>query len=127
MLFRSTTGTFSGNLTLTGYLTPNKGIVYTPNTVTNTGFTIDFTRDSLVKLSISADATITLSNYQTGKVVDMIVYNSALQNKTLTHGCLANNATNGGTTITVPFSGCIHLKYFSLDGDNVNTFVSIVH
>jgi hypothetical protein len=120
--------TFNANtVTFTGAVTPEKGFIYTPNVLsTLTSYTIDFERDSLVKYNLDNDLTISLSNYVAGKVVEMWITNSAGQNKTVTHGCLANNSTVKSTTFTILSLSCAYLRYFSIDGDQVNTFVSIV-
>ena len=86
---------------------------------------MDFVRDSLIKFNVNADVTISLSNYTPGKIVEVWITNSAAQNKTITHGCLANNSTSKLTTFTIQSSSCAFLKYFSIDGDQANTFVSI--
>lgn len=119
--------TFNGDsVDFTGAVKPEKGFVYSPNVrSTITTFTLDFNRDSLIKFDVNADATITLSNYVYGKVVEVWITNSAAQNKTITHGCLANNSTSKLTTFTIGANACAHLKYFSIDGDQANTFVSI--
>ena len=56
--------------------------------------------------------------------VPLVVLATA-QNKTITHGCLANNSTSKLTTFTISSQSCALLKYFSIDGDQPNTFVSI--
>lgn len=109
-----------------GVVKPDKGFVYTPNVQsTLTTLTIDFNRDSLIKFNVTADASITLSNYVYGKVVEVWITNSAAQNKTITHGCFANNSTSKQTTFTIAAQSCAYLRYFSIDGDQANTFVSI--
>ena len=119
--------TFNANdVIFTGEVNPQKGFVYTPNVLsTITSFGLDFNRDSLVKFNVNDNATITLSNYLSGKVVEVWITNSAAQNKTITHGCLANNSTSKATTFTITSGSCAHLKYFSVDGDQANTYVSI--
>ncbi len=110
----------------TGTVAPEKGFIYTPNVLsTITSFALDFQRDNLVKFNITDNLTITLSNYVYGKVVEMWITNSAAQNKTITHGCLANNSTSKATTFTILSNSCAYLRYFSIDGDQANTFVSI--
>ena len=119
--------TFNANdAVFTGSVNPQKGFHYTPNVLsTLTSFTIDFNRDSLIKFNVTADASITLSNYVYGKIVEVWITNSAAQNKVITHGCLANNSTSKATTFTIQAQSCAFLKYFSIDGDQSNVFVSI--
>jgi hypothetical protein len=110
-----------------GAVTPEKGFAYSPNNITSnaTTYTIDFVRDSMVRMSCNDNMSITLTNYQYGKIVEVWVTNGANQNKTITHGCLANNSTAKATSFTIQANACAFLKYFSIDGDNANTFVSI--
>jgi hypothetical protein len=110
-----------------GVVNPQKGFAYTPNNITtnSTAYTIDFDRDSMVRMSVNDNSTITLSNYKSGKIVEVWMTNSAAQNKSITHGCLANNSTSKLTTFTIQSNSCAFLKYFSIDGDLANTFVSI--
>lgn len=118
---------FNGDsVDFTGAIKPEKGLVYTPNVqATLTTFAINFQSDSLIKFDVNADASITLSNYVYGKVVEVWITNSAAQNKTITHGCLANNSTSKATSFTILSNSCAYLRYFSIDGDQANTFVSI--
>jgi hypothetical protein len=119
---------FNANtINFTGTVMPAKGFAYTPNNITSnaTSYTIDFSRDSMMRLSCNDNMSITLTGYQTGKIVEVWVTNGANQNKTITHGCLANNSTEQSTTFTILANSCAFLKYFSIDGDNQNTFVSI--
>jgi hypothetical protein len=119
--------TFNANtVTFTGAVTPEKGFIYTANVLpTVSSFTIDFERDNLIKFNVIDNLTISLSNYVFGKVVEMWITNSAAQNKTITHGCFANNSTSKSTTFTILSQSCAYLRYFSINGDKVNTFVSI--
>jgi hypothetical protein len=118
---------FNGDsVDFTGAIKPEKGLIYSSNVQsTLTTFALDFNRDSLIKFNVTADASITLSNYVYGKVVEVWITNSAAQNKTITHGCLANNSTSKQTTFTILASSCAYLRYFSINGDQANTFVSI--
>ncbi len=110
----------------TGTVAPQKGFIHTPNVQsTLTTLNIDFDRDSLIKFNVNDNATITLSNFVYGKVVEVWITNSAAQNKTITHGCFANNSTEHSTTFTIIAESCAYLRYFSIDGDLANTFVSI--
>ncbi len=120
-------GTMNGNtVTFTGTVNPAKGFVYTANVLqTVTSLNIDFNRDNLLKIDVNADLTISLSNYVYGKVVELWITNSAAQNKTITHGCLANNSTTKATTFTILAGSCAYLRYFSINGDNANTYVSV--
>ena len=110
-----------------GAVTPEKGFAYLPNNITSnaTSYTIDFMRDSMIRMSCNDNMSITLTNYQYGKIVEVWITNGANQNKTVTHGCVANNSTAKATSFTIQANACAFLKYFSIDGDNANTFVSI--
>lgn len=120
-------GVMNGNsVTFTGTVNPAKGFIYTANVLTTgTTLNINFDRDNLIKFDVNDNANVNLSNYVNGKVVEVWITNSAAQNKTITHGCLANNSTAKSTSFTILAGSCAYLRYFSIDGDNANTFVSI--
>jgi hypothetical protein len=113
----------------TGTVAPDKGFIYTPTVLpgSQTAFTIDFSTTSLIKANVAADCTITLSNYVYGKVVEVWLTNTSGSNRTITHGCTATNSTVNSTTFTIPATSSAYLRYFSVDGDNANTFVAIQH
>jgi hypothetical protein len=113
----------------TGVLAPQKGFIYSPTVLpgAQTAFTIDFSTTSLIKASLSADLTITLSNYVYGKVVEVWLTNTGGLTRTITHGCTATNSTENSTTFTMSPTSSAYLRYFSIDGDNANTFVAIQH
>lgn len=117
----------ANNVQLTGSVNPQKGFTYTPNNITGaaTSYTVDFFRDSMVRMTVNDNMTISLQNYVYGKIVEVWITNTAAQNKVITHGCFANNSTSKATTFTITSQSCAYLKYFSLDGDQANTFVSI--
>lgn len=113
----------------TGTVGPEKGFIYTPTILqgAQTAFTIDFSTTSLIKATLTADLTITLSNYVYGKVVEVWLTNTGGLTRTITHGCTATNSTENSTTFTMPATSSAYLRYFSIDGDNANTFVSVQH
>lgn len=117
----------ANSATFFGTITPAKGFIYTPNTFSSATFAIDFSRD-VVKYSTSASGfTISFTQYVPGKVVEVWLQNSAGTSQTVTHGCLANNSTVNATTVAIPGTSSIFLKYFSIGSDIANTFVSITH
>jgi hypothetical protein len=121
---------FNANtIEFTGTVAPEKGFIYTPTVLpgSQTAFTIDFSTTSLIKANVAADCTITLSNYVYGKVVEVWLTNTSGSNRTITHGCTATNSTVNSTTFTIPSTSSAYLRYFSVDGDNANTFVAIQH
>jgi hypothetical protein len=111
----------------TGTVNPQKGFIYNPTILAGaqTAFTIDFSTTSLIKATLAADCTITLSNYVHGKVVEVWLTNTGGAARTITHGCTATNATDNSTTFTMSGTSSAYLRYFSIDGDNANTFVAI--
>jgi hypothetical protein len=122
--------TFNGDaVEFTGVVSPQKGFILTPNVISAnvTTETIDFSRDCLKKHNIVADCTITLQNFVAGKVVEMWITNLSGSNRAVTHGVSALNSTNNGTTVTIPSTSSAYFKYFSIDGDAANTFLSVVH
>jgi hypothetical protein len=111
----------------TGVVSPEKGFIYAPTVLpgSQTAFTIDFSTTSLIKASIAADLTISLSNYIYGKVVEVWITNTGGAARTVTHGCTATNSTLNSTTFTMSGTSSAYLRYFSIDGDNANTFVTV--
>ena len=110
-----------------GVVNPQKGFIYTPNVVseiTNT-ITLDISNNSMCKFTINNISTIALTNFQNGKVVEVWLTNVDNNNHSVTHGCLANNSTVGTSSFTVAAGRSAYLRYFSIDGDQANTFVSI--
>jgi hypothetical protein len=121
---------FNANaIEFTGTVSPEKGFIYVPTILpgSQTAFTIDFSTTSLIKASVAADCTISLSNYIYGKVVEVWLTNTSGSNRTITHGCTATNSSENSTTFTMPATSSAYLRYFSIDGDNANTFVAIQH
>jgi hypothetical protein len=113
----------------TGVVEPTKGFIYTPTVLqgAQTAFTIDFSTTSLIKATLTADLTISLSNYVYGKVVEVWLTNTGGLTRTITHGCTATNSSENSATFTMPATSSAYLRYFSIDGDNANTFVAIQH
>jgi len=113
----------------TGVISPEKGFIYTPTVLVGaqTAFTIDFSTTSLIKATLTADLTISLSNYVYGKVVEVWLTNTGGLTRTVTHGCTATNSSENSATFTMPGTSSAYLRYFSIDGDNANTFVAIQH
>jgi hypothetical protein len=119
----------SGDGFVNGTFISEKGFIYTPTVLpgSQTAFTIDFSTTSLIKANVAADCTITLSNYVYGKVVEVWLTNTSGSNRTITHGCTEINSTVNSTTFTIPATSSAYLRYFSVDGDNANTFVAVQH
>lgn len=117
----------ANSVEFTGTVAPNKGFIYTPTVLagSQTAFTINFATTSLIKANIASDCVISLSNYVYGKVVEVWILNTSGVNRTVTHGCSAENSTINSTTVTIPGTSSAYLRYFSIDGDNANTFVAI--
>jgi hypothetical protein len=115
------------NLTITGNTFPQKGFIYTPRILqgAQTAITINFATDSVIRATFAATVTNTLSNYVTGKVVEMWLTNTAGSTQSLAHGCLANNSTTGTTSTNISAGYTVHLKYFSIGLDQANTFVAV--
>lgn len=120
--------TFNANtVTFTGAVTPEKGFIHTPNVLsTLTTLSLNFERDNLIKFNVNDDATITLSNYVAGKVIEVWITNNGGQNKTIIHGCLSTNSSVKDESFTIVDGACAYLRYFSIGEDQANTFVFIV-
>jgi hypothetical protein len=113
----------------TGTVAPEKGFIYTPRLPVGnqTAITIDFSSDVIIKANLAADLTFTLTNFVYGKVVEVWLVNTGGLTRTITHGCTATNSTENSATFTMPGTSSAYLRYFSIDGDNANTFVAIQH
>jgi hypothetical protein len=111
----------------TGTVAPEKGFIYSPTMLVGnqTAITIDFATTSLIKAELIADLTISFTNYQYGKVVEVWLTNTGGNPRTITHGCSALNSTINATTFTMSATSSAYLRYFSINGDLANTFVSV--
>ena len=122
--------TFNGDsVEVTGSINPQKGFIYTPRVMSGaqTAITVDFTNDSMIKASLTADLTVSFSNYIPGKIVEVWLTNTGGTNRVVTHGCSATNSSENATTFTIPGTSSAYIRYFSIDGDLANTFVTSVH
>lgn len=123
--------TFNGtSAVFNGVVNPQKGFIYNPNVISgiiNT-LSIDIANNSLYKFTCNNTTTISLNNFQVGKVVEVWLTNADTgfgSNHTITHGCYANNSTIGSASFTLTSLHSAYLRYFSIDGDLANTFVSV--
>ena len=119
---------FNGNsVEFSGVLEPKKGFIYTPNVISSnvTTLSIDIANNSLYKISCNNDVSITLGGFQYGKVVEVWMTNYSGSNRTVTHGCSAINSTVNATTFTISATSSAYIRYFSIDGDLANTYVSV--
>lgn len=113
----------------TGVVSPERGFIYTPRILqgAQTAITINFADDSMIRGTFTATVTNSFSNYTAGKVVEVWLTNTAGNGQSVVHGCLANNSTIGATSLTIASGRSVLLKYFSIAGDNANTFVAITY
>jgi hypothetical protein len=113
----------------TGVVNPQKGFVYNPRVPAGnqTAITINYATDSMVKANLVADLTISHSNFLAGKVVEVWLVNTGGTSRTVTHGLTALNSTTNSTTFTIPSTSSAYLRFFSIDGDLANTFVTVSH
>ena len=122
--------TFNGDSAeFTGTLIPAKGFVYIPRILSGaqTAITINFSNDSIIKASLTADLTISLTNYVAGKVIEVWLTNTGGTARTVTHGCSATNSSENATTFNIPATSSAYIRYFSIGGDLANTFVTSIH
>jgi hypothetical protein len=122
--------TFNGDsVDFTGVVKPEKGFVYTPRIPSGnqTAITINYATDSMIKANLAADLTVSHSNFVTGKVVEMWLVNTSGAGRTITHGLSSINSTTNSTTFTIAATSSAYLRFFSIDGDLANTFVSVVY
>ncbi len=110
-----------------GVVNPQKGMIFSPRVPVDnqTAITLDFRTDVIIKATLVADLTVTLSNYVYGKVVEIWLTNTSANPRTITHGCTDVNSTTNSTTFTMAATSSAYLRYFSIDGDNANTFVAV--
>ena len=140
MLANTSGAIFGGNLNIAGNVTmigiaatgqfnPQKGLIYTPRVLSGaqTAITIDFANDSIIRATLTADLTVTLSNYVTGKMVEIWLTNTGGATRTITHGCSATNSSENATTFSIPATSSAYIRYFSIGGDLANTFVTSTH
>jgi hypothetical protein len=111
----------------TGTVNPQKGFIYNPTVLVGnqTAFTIDYSTTSLIKATLTADLTISHSDYVAGKVVEVWLTNTSGSTRTVTHGCSAINSSENSTTFTMASTSSAYLRYFSIGTDNANTFVAV--
>jgi hypothetical protein len=114
----------------TGVVNPQKGFKYTPNVLSGivTSLSIDIANNSLYYFKTNNTTTISLSGYTQGKIVEVWITNTDTgvgSNHTITHGCLANNSTIGATSFTLTSLHSAYIKYFSINGDQANTYCHI--
>jgi hypothetical protein len=122
--------TFNGDSAqFTGTLIPTKGFVYIPRILSGaqTAITINFSNDSIIKASLTADLTVSLSNYVAGKVIEVWLTNTGGTARTVTHGCSATNSSENSTTFNIPATSSAYIRYFSIGSDLANTFVTSIH
>jgi hypothetical protein len=112
-----------------GTVVPEKGFVYTPRILSGpqTAITVDFINDSIIKADLTADLTLSFTNYTAGKVVEVWLTNTGGPGRTVTHGCSATNSSENATTFTIPGTSSAYIRYFSIDGNLANTYVTSVH
>jgi hypothetical protein len=122
--------TLNGNTAeFSGAVNPQKGFVYTPRLPigAQTAISINYSTDSIIKANCAADVTITHTNFTAGKVVELWLTNTGGTNRTVTHGISALNSTTNATTFTILGTSSAYLKFFSIDGDIANSFVTVIY
>jgi hypothetical protein len=117
------------DVTFTGVVNPQKGFIFTPRIPAGnqTAITIDYASDSMIKANLVADLTFSHTNFVTGKLVEVWLVNSGGTARTITHGVAAINSTTNSLTFNMAGTSAAYLKYFSVDGNLANTFVSVVY
>ena len=116
-------------VTFDGTVYPAKGFIYDPRefAAAQTAVTIDFANDVVLKANCAADITFSFSNFTAGKQVEVWLTNTSGLSRTVTHGCSAVNSTKNSTTFTLASTSTAWLKYYCVNGDLANTFVTIVN
>ena len=90
-----------------------------------TTLAIDYSTDTVIKANLVADLTITHSNFNTGKAVEVWLVNADNNSRTITHGISALNSTTNSLTFTIPATSSAHLRFFNINSDLANTFVKV--
>jgi hypothetical protein len=116
-------------VTFDGTVYPAKGFIYDPRefAAAQTAVTINFANDVVLKANCAADITFSFSNYTAGKQVEVWLTNTSGLSRTVTHGCSAVNSTKNSTTFTLASTSTAWLKYYCVNGDLANTFVTVVN
>ena len=112
-----------------GVVTPQKGFIYTPREFAGaqTAITIDFANNVVLKANCAADITFSFVNYTAGKQVEVWLTNTSGLTRTVTHGCSSVNSTKNATTFTIPSTATAWMKYYCVNGDLANTFVTVIN
>ena len=112
-----------------GVVTPQKGFIYTPREFAGaqTAVTIDFANNVVLRANCSADITFSFVNFTSGKQVEVWLTNTSGSTRTVTHGCSAVNSTKNATTFTIPSTATVWMKYYCVNVDVANTFVTVVN
>lgn len=119
--------TFNGaNVTFTGQVNAQKGFSCTTKNVTSNSYVIDFVADGVIRMDINAAASISFTNYIPGKQIDVWVKNTSGSTRTVTHGCLSENATNNNTTKSMPSTSTMLLRYTCFGVDSANVCVAVI-
>jgi hypothetical protein len=90
-----------------------------------TTLAIDYSTDTVIKANLVADLTITHSNFNTGKAVEVWLVNADNNSRTITHGISALNSTTNSLTFTIPATSSAHLRFFNINSDLANTFIKV--
>lgn len=116
-------------VTFDGTVYPAKGFIYDPRefAAAQTAVTIDFANDVVLKANCSADITFSFANFTAGKQVEVWLTNTSGLSRTVTHGCSSINSTKNSTTFTLASTSTAWLKYYCVNGDLANTFVTVVN
>ena len=120
--------TFNANeVSFAGTVNPQKGFIYSPNTVSSnvTSYSIDMANNSVYKISCNNALNLSVTGFQSGKVTEVWLTHYGNNNDAITHGCVSGNATKTGTSFNVNIPTLVYLRYFSVGSDLANTYVSI--
>ena len=123
----SNSQTISGNVTISGIVSPEKGLIFLPLVYpgAQTAITLDFANNSLVRANASSGVVASFFNLTAGKTVDLWITNTSGGTIVFTHGCSSLYSTVGATTYTIPATSSIRASYVSFGTNAANTFVAI--
>jgi hypothetical protein len=133
IVFMETGNVFSANAQAFSYNNANSSILVKNGVKTGvkifpgsqTATTLNITNDALVKCNIAADLTVTLSAFDSGKIVELWITNTSGNQRVVTHGVSALNSTINSTTFNMPATSSARVVYYSFGNDLANTFVVV--
>ena len=119
----------TGNIAVTGNLILSNSSI-TSNVAdiggTVSTVTIDFNKDSIIRVNTATALTVTLANPTAGKTIQLLIVNTSGTACTITHGCTALNSSMGATTFSQAATRTSLSTYICTNANVANVFVATV-